>query len=147
MAGGTAGGARRLDRVGHGQHRARLAVRGSSAKPRIGLFEAGTHHVVDIPDCAVHHPRIDETAARIIARLQNGNVYVNRSTIGAVVGTQPFGALRLAVRVDGREWSGRCRSISSSIGSAKLSRVAWPATSSCTRASNRLLPISPSLRS
>jgi RHH-type proline utilization regulon transcriptional repressor/proline dehydrogenase/delta 1-pyrroline-5-carboxylate dehydrogenase len=37
------------------------------------------------------HTRIDATAARIVARLANGNVYVNRSMIGAVVGTQPFG--------------------------------------------------------
>jgi RHH-type proline utilization regulon transcriptional repressor/proline dehydrogenase/delta 1-pyrroline-5-carboxylate dehydrogenase len=37
------------------------------------------------------HSRIDHTAERIAARLANGNVYVNRSMIGAVVGTQPFG--------------------------------------------------------
>ncbi len=35
--------------------------------------------------------RIDATAARIAGRLRNGNVYVNRNMIGAVVGTQPFG--------------------------------------------------------
>jgi len=37
------------------------------------------------------HSRIDATAAHIAARLAAGNVYVNRSIIGAVVGTQPFG--------------------------------------------------------
>jgi RHH-type proline utilization regulon transcriptional repressor/proline dehydrogenase/delta 1-pyrroline-5-carboxylate dehydrogenase len=37
------------------------------------------------------HTRIDERAARIVARLAHGNVYVNRNMIGAVVGTQPFG--------------------------------------------------------
>jgi len=37
------------------------------------------------------HSRIDSVAERIAARLINGNVYVNRSIIGAVVGTQPFG--------------------------------------------------------
>jgi RHH-type transcriptional regulator, proline utilization regulon repressor / proline dehydrogenase / delta 1-pyrroline-5-carboxylate dehydrogenase len=37
------------------------------------------------------HSRIDLTAALIAARLANGNVYVNRNMIGAVVGTQPFG--------------------------------------------------------
>src|SRR5581483_7154083 len=37
------------------------------------------------------HTRIDSVAERIAARLVNGNVYVNRSIIGAVVGTQPFG--------------------------------------------------------
>ena len=37
------------------------------------------------------HTRIDATVRRIVARLSIGNVYVNRSVIGAVVGTQPFG--------------------------------------------------------
>jgi RHH-type proline utilization regulon transcriptional repressor/proline dehydrogenase/delta 1-pyrroline-5-carboxylate dehydrogenase len=35
--------------------------------------------------------RIDATIARTVDRLRNGNVYVNRNMIGAVVGTQPFG--------------------------------------------------------
>jgi RHH-type proline utilization regulon transcriptional repressor/proline dehydrogenase/delta 1-pyrroline-5-carboxylate dehydrogenase len=42
------------------------------------------------------HSRIDETVRRIIARLENGNIYVNRSMIGAVVGTQPFGGSHLS---------------------------------------------------
>lgn len=37
------------------------------------------------------HSRIDSRADRIAARLAVGNVYVNRSMIGAVVGVQPFG--------------------------------------------------------
>jgi len=42
------------------------------------------------------HSRIDSTAERIAARLASGNVYVNRSMIGAVVGTQPFGGTQLS---------------------------------------------------
>ena len=42
------------------------------------------------------HTRIDSTADKIVARLANGNVYVNRSMIGAVVGTQPFGGTGLS---------------------------------------------------
>lgn len=42
------------------------------------------------------HSRIDLTAERIATRLQNGNVYVNRNMIGAVVGTQPFGGAALS---------------------------------------------------
>jgi RHH-type proline utilization regulon transcriptional repressor/proline dehydrogenase/delta 1-pyrroline-5-carboxylate dehydrogenase len=42
------------------------------------------------------HSRIDLTVARIAARLANGNVYVNRSMIGAVVGSQPFGGTHLS---------------------------------------------------
>jgi RHH-type proline utilization regulon transcriptional repressor/proline dehydrogenase/delta 1-pyrroline-5-carboxylate dehydrogenase len=42
------------------------------------------------------HTRIDATVQRIVARLGTGNVYVNRSMIGAVVGTQPFGGAALS---------------------------------------------------
>ena len=42
------------------------------------------------------HSRIDATVARIAARLANGNVYVNRNMIGAVVGSQPFGGSGLS---------------------------------------------------
>jgi RHH-type proline utilization regulon transcriptional repressor/proline dehydrogenase/delta 1-pyrroline-5-carboxylate dehydrogenase len=42
------------------------------------------------------HSRIDDTAARVAARLPHGNVYVNRNMIGAVVGTQPFGGSGLS---------------------------------------------------
>ena len=37
------------------------------------------------------HTRIDETIARVAARLGVGNLYVNRNLVGAVVGVQPFG--------------------------------------------------------
>jgi RHH-type proline utilization regulon transcriptional repressor/proline dehydrogenase/delta 1-pyrroline-5-carboxylate dehydrogenase len=37
------------------------------------------------------HTRIDETVARVTARIAAGNIYVNRNIIGAVVGAQPFG--------------------------------------------------------
>jgi RHH-type proline utilization regulon transcriptional repressor/proline dehydrogenase/delta 1-pyrroline-5-carboxylate dehydrogenase len=42
------------------------------------------------------HSRIDDTVEHIVARVPNGNVYVNRSIIGAVVGTQPFGGTLLS---------------------------------------------------
>jgi RHH-type proline utilization regulon transcriptional repressor/proline dehydrogenase/delta 1-pyrroline-5-carboxylate dehydrogenase len=37
------------------------------------------------------HTRIDETVARVVNRINAGNIYVNRNMIGAVVGVQPFG--------------------------------------------------------
>lgn len=40
--------------------RAKLAVR----KGAIGLFKEGTHEVIDIPKCIVHHPRINEAVER-----------------------------------------------------------------------------------
>jgi RHH-type transcriptional regulator, proline utilization regulon repressor / proline dehydrogenase / delta 1-pyrroline-5-carboxylate dehydrogenase len=42
------------------------------------------------------HTRIDSTARRVAARVQAGNVYVNRNMIGAVVGVQPFGGCGLS---------------------------------------------------
>ena len=37
------------------------------------------------------HTRLDETIAKVTARIGAGNIYVNRNLIGAVVGVQPFG--------------------------------------------------------
>ncbi|WP_372396510.1 trifunctional transcriptional regulator/proline dehydrogenase/L-glutamate gamma-semialdehyde dehydrogenase [Azospirillum sp. HJ39] len=37
------------------------------------------------------HTRIDATVERVTGRIEAGNLYVNRNTIGAVVGVQPFG--------------------------------------------------------
>ncbi len=42
------------------------------------------------------HSRIDSTIAKIASRHLAGNCYVNRSMIGAVVGTQPFGGFGLS---------------------------------------------------
>lgn len=46
--------------LGH-RHRARLAVRGRTKSPKVGLFQAGSHRIVDTPRCGVHHPLINET--------------------------------------------------------------------------------------
>ncbi len=42
------------------------------------------------------HSRIAATADAVVQRVQVGNIYVNRSMIGAVVGTQPFGGSGLS---------------------------------------------------
>jgi tRNA/tmRNA/rRNA uracil-C5-methylase (TrmA/RlmC/RlmD family) len=42
------------------RHRARIAVRGRAALPKLGIFKEGTHRVVDIPGCVVHHPLIND---------------------------------------------------------------------------------------
>ncbi|XP_038974334.1 uncharacterized RNA methyltransferase pc1998 [Phoenix dactylifera] len=39
--------------------RAKLAVRGTPESPLIGLYQEGTHNIVDIPLCRAHHPRIN----------------------------------------------------------------------------------------
>jgi 23S rRNA (uracil1939-C5)-methyltransferase len=43
--------------------RARLAIRGRLGSPKIGLFELGSHRVVHVPNCRVHHPLINKVAA------------------------------------------------------------------------------------
>jgi tRNA/tmRNA/rRNA uracil-C5-methylase (TrmA/RlmC/RlmD family) len=47
------------------RHRARLAIRGRLGAPKIGLFELGTHRVVHVPSCVVHHPLINRVAAAV----------------------------------------------------------------------------------
>jgi len=42
------------------------------------------------------HTRIDETIARVLGRIEAGNIYVNRNLIGAAVGVQPFGGTGLS---------------------------------------------------
>ena len=42
------------------------------------------------------HTRIDETIARVLGRIEAGNIYINRNIIGAVVGVQPFGGSGLS---------------------------------------------------
>lgn len=40
------------------RHRARLSVRAREGKPRLGLFEFGSHNLVPIEGCLLHHPSI-----------------------------------------------------------------------------------------
>jgi RHH-type proline utilization regulon transcriptional repressor/proline dehydrogenase/delta 1-pyrroline-5-carboxylate dehydrogenase len=42
------------------------------------------------------HSRVGGRAERVARALQVGNVYVNRNTIGAIVGSQPFGGMGLS---------------------------------------------------
>ena len=42
------------------------------------------------------HTRIDETISHVTRRIHAGNIYINRNTIGAVVGVQPFGGQGLS---------------------------------------------------
>ncbi len=56
------------------RHRARLAIRGRLGSPKIGLFETGTHRVVHIPDCPVHHPLINRVASVVRRALVDAGV-------------------------------------------------------------------------
>jgi tRNA/tmRNA/rRNA uracil-C5-methylase (TrmA/RlmC/RlmD family) len=54
--------------------RARLAIRGRLGSPKIGLFELGTHRVVHVPNCRVHHPLINHVAAVVRRALVEARV-------------------------------------------------------------------------
>lgn len=66
------------------RHRARLAIRGRPGAPKIGLFQAGTHRVVTVPQCSVHHPAINRAAAIVRNALVDAGVapYVESSHAG-----------------------------------------------------------------
>ncbi|MCL4684833.1 hypothetical protein KJ059_08785 [Myxococcota bacterium] len=81
--------------------RARLMVRGRAASPKIGIFQAGSHRIVDLPHCRIHHPRINEVAAAARAAIR-------------ATGTRPYadarhaGVLR-AIQVVVERGSGRAQ--------------------------------------
>jgi tRNA/tmRNA/rRNA uracil-C5-methylase (TrmA/RlmC/RlmD family) len=66
------------------RHRARLAIRGRADAPKLGIFEAGTHRVVHIPRCLVHHPLINHVAAAVRDALARHRVptYSDRAHAG-----------------------------------------------------------------
>ncbi len=49
----------------HYRFRSRLAIRGRSRSPKIGLFREHSHDIVDIPRCVVHHPVINDVTATL----------------------------------------------------------------------------------
>eukprot|EP00177_Eucheuma_denticulatum_P004092 GFKZ01007409.1.p1 GENE.GFKZ01007409.1~~GFKZ01007409.1.p1 ORF type:complete len:581 (+),score=50.54 GFKZ01007409.1:194-1936(+) len=45
---------------------AKLAVRtGPNGSPTLGLFRSGSHQLIPIPECAVHHPLINQTVVAV----------------------------------------------------------------------------------
>jgi tRNA/tmRNA/rRNA uracil-C5-methylase (TrmA/RlmC/RlmD family) len=56
------------------RHRARLAIRHLEGAPFVGLFEQGTHRLVQVPHCIVHHPLINEVAGVVRAALVDASV-------------------------------------------------------------------------
>ncbi|MCX5739983.1 MAG: hypothetical protein NTZ61_16100 [Proteobacteria bacterium] len=72
------------------RHRARLMVRGRARSPKVGIFEAGTHDVVDIPRCRVHHPLVNVVAAalREAIRATATRPYAERTHTGVLRAVQ-----------------------------------------------------------
>ena len=72
---------------GHGhRHRARLAIRGKARSPKIGLFQSGSHRIVDTPRCPVHHPLINEAALRLREAIRESGIepYADRPHRGVL---------------------------------------------------------------
>ena len=74
-----------LPALGH-RHRARLAVRGRPGRPKIGLFQEGSHRIVDTPHCPVHHPAINDAVACIKTAMRATGTapYADRAHRGAL---------------------------------------------------------------
>jgi 23S rRNA (uracil1939-C5)-methyltransferase len=72
------------------RHRARLAVRGRAASPKVGIFQEGSHRIVDIPHCLVHHPLVNRVAAAVKAAVRATGVapYVERAHRGVLRAVQ-----------------------------------------------------------
>ena len=66
--------------------RARLAVRGRASSPKLGIFQEGTHRIADIPQCRIHHPRVNEVAAALRRAIRETGVepYAERTQRGAL---------------------------------------------------------------
>jgi len=68
------------------RHRARLLVRGRTRTPKIGIFQEGSHRLVDIPRCHTHHPLINRVAGAVreTAREIGVESYAERPHRGAL---------------------------------------------------------------
>ncbi|KZV57689.1 hypothetical protein F511_03149 [Dorcoceras hygrometricum] len=73
--------------------RAKLAVRGTSVRPSIGLYEEGTHNVLDIPECKAHHPSINAA----VDLLKRGMFELNIEPYDEDQGTGELRYVQLAV--------------------------------------------------
>ncbi len=64
--------------------RARLAIRGRLGAPKLGLFQLGTHRLVNIPNCSVQHPLINRVAAVVRRALIDADVapYAEAAHVG-----------------------------------------------------------------
>jgi tRNA/tmRNA/rRNA uracil-C5-methylase (TrmA/RlmC/RlmD family) len=66
------------------RHRSRMAIRGRLGSPKLGLFELGSHRVVHIPACQVHHPLINRVAGVVRRALVDARVtsYSDKAHLG-----------------------------------------------------------------
>ncbi len=74
-----------LEGAGAGHRvRSRLALRGRSGRPLIGLFQKDSHRIVAIPRCPIHHPAVNRAASalRLVLREMKVDFYREQSGRG-----------------------------------------------------------------
>ena len=61
-------------------------MRGRASSPKVGIFRTGTHDVVDIPRCLIHHPLVNRVAAALRTAIRRTGVapYGERTHRGVV---------------------------------------------------------------
>ncbi len=64
--------------------RAKLAVRGRFQNPKIGIFQKGSHRIVDMPHCPIHHPAINQTVVHVKSAMRSHQIapYVEKPRLG-----------------------------------------------------------------
>jgi len=70
--------------------KAKLAIRGRSDAPEIGLFKAGTHTVQTIPHCKAHHPSINRAVLLLKEAIRAENISIYNETFGLLRYAQFF---------------------------------------------------------
>ncbi|XP_020098348.1 uncharacterized protein LOC109717085 [Ananas comosus] len=73
--------------------RAKLAIRGTPEIPLVGLYQEGTHSVVDIPQCRAHHPSINAA----VDLLKQGISKLNIQPFDEDLGTGELRYVQMAV--------------------------------------------------
>jgi tRNA/tmRNA/rRNA uracil-C5-methylase (TrmA/RlmC/RlmD family) len=61
-------------------------ARGRTRTPKLGIFQEGSHRIVDIPQCRIHHPLINRVAAAVRAAARDAGTesYADRPHRGAL---------------------------------------------------------------
>ena len=84
--------------------RAQQMAHRSTYAAKVGLFQAGSHRIVDIPRCGVHHPAINAAAAALRRAIRATDLppYADRPHTGLVRSLQavverPGGRLQIVV--------------------------------------------------
>lgn len=65
--------------------RSKLAVRGSTLDPHIGLFKRDSHSITSIPNCLVHHTNINKAVKEICSLMQERNICPYDEVLGSGV--------------------------------------------------------------